>query len=328
MADEEEEKDEKKQGASADLTGVVAGAVGLATEMAAKTISKIMDMIMKLIMAILKLLFGGGDNDPENDKKMKGIAGIAEQMIQKQMDDDPGLFTAKNLKDKNPETMQALADTITAATAAHGLLSGSKNKVGDLMDQREDQKNALNKVEPGTPAHDQLKKDIKETENAIKTELKDLNKQDTNEQRKDAFDKNIDKEDFFEKYDKSAADMKDVSSTMQDGKPLSDAQDKTLTASLENLHGMDPRIEGAGVAPVTQVMGNQMGVPDNNPAFTAFEPLHAMSGAKDNPSHEANKQGKDLDSDKVKEAANTVLDSDAGQEMTHQAPEPPSPSPK
>jgi hypothetical protein len=281
--------------------------------------------VTKLLMMILKKLFGVGKD--EEKKKMDEILKIAAEMLSQQMEKNPGLFSPKALGNKNPDTMAALADIVTAATAAQGVLSANKKGIGDLLEQRKDQKNQLSKLTPGSPEHNKLKKDLKETEDKIKTEFKELNKQDPNETRRNNFDKNIDNPDFFDKFDKAKDGMGEISKTMREGQPLSDSQDKSLTASLTNLHGMDPRIEGAGVAPVTQVIGNEMGIPDNNPAFTAFEPLHAMSGAKDNASHEAQKTGKDLEAEKVNDAVNQVLDSDEGKELTRSSPTPAPPKP-
>jgi hypothetical protein len=109
----------------------------------------------------------------------------------------------------------------------------------------------------------------------IKNVLKDVNRMDPNPARRDAFDKQLEKDEFFTELTNPAD--KELQTEMKKGADLTDKQKDSLHDSLVNLFGMDPRIAGSGMSPVQCVIGNEMGIPDNYPAFTANEPLHALS---------------------------------------------------
>jgi hypothetical protein len=200
------------------------------------------------------------------------IVGIAKEMLK---DIKPEGISKKDIQNKNSEVVQDVGKTLVAATAASLLMTHQKDTLHQLLDRHKHLMEDRKGLKEGTKEHEENTKEINECKLGIKNVLKDINRMDPNPQRRDAFDKQLEKDEFFKELTNPAD--KELQTEMKKGANLTANQKDALTESLINLFGMDPRITGAGMSPVQSVVGNEMGIPDNYPAFTANEPLHALS---------------------------------------------------
>jgi hypothetical protein len=203
---------------------------------------------------------------------MEQIVGIAKEMLK---DQKPEGITKKDIQNKNSEVVQDLGKTLVAATAASLLMTHQKDTLHQLLDRHKGLTQDRKGLQEGTQEYEENTKEINDCKLGIKNVLKDVNRMDPNPARRDAFDKQLEKDEFFTELTNPAD--KELQTEMKKGADLTDKQKDSLHDSLVNLFGMDPRIAGSGMSPVQCVIGNEMGIPDNYPAFTANEPLHALS---------------------------------------------------
>jgi hypothetical protein len=160
------------------------------------------------------------------------------------------------------------------------LMTHQQSTLHSLLDRHKTLTQEMKKLKPGTPEHDDKRREVNQLKKGIKDVLKDINRMDPNEQRRDSFDKQLEKDAFFDELTHPDPELQKA---MKSSSTLDADQNNTLTLSLINLFGMDPRVPGAGMSPVQCVIGNEMGIPDSYPAFTANEPLHALSDDIDTP---------------------------------------------
>ncbi len=210
--------------------------------------------------------------DKAKGVNLEQIVGIAKEMLKEQK---PEGITKKDIQNKNSEVVQDIGKTLVAATAASLLMTHQKDTLHQLLDRHKQLTQDRKGLKEGSKELEENTKEINECKLGIKKVLKDLNRLDPNPQRRDAFDKQLEKDAFFDELTNPAD--KELQTAMQKGADLTATQKDSLHDSLVNLFGMDPRIAGSGMSPVQCVVGNEMGIPDNYPAFTANEPLHALS---------------------------------------------------
>jgi hypothetical protein len=200
------------------------------------------------------------------------IVGIAKEMLKGVR---PEGISKKDVKNQDSELVNDLSKTLVAATSVHLLMTHRKDTLHQLLDRHKHLTDDRKGLKEGSKEYEENTKEINQCKNGIKNVLRDLNRMDPDPSRRDAFDKQLDKDEFFTELTNPAD--KELQTQMKNGAELSDKQKDTLTDSLKNLFGMDPRVPGSGMSPVQCVIGNEMGIPDSYPAFTANEPLHALS---------------------------------------------------
>jgi hypothetical protein len=229
----------------------------------------------KLKEFLSKILEASGvELDPA---QKEAVLDIALEMIKNERPDG---ISPRDMKEK--DCKEFLTQTLVAATSATMLIAMQKDQLHSLLDSHHQLSQEMKQLKPGDDARrKELTNEINEVKSEIKNVLKNLNKMDPHEPRRDAFDKQLEKDGFFDELTDPKEETKEVYDTMKDNKPLSAEQEDTLTHSLKNLYGMDPRVTGAGTSPVQSVVGDQFGIPMTGPSYSeepmTVNPLHGLT---------------------------------------------------
>jgi ribosomal protein L12E/L44/L45/RPP1/RPP2 len=208
---------------------------------------------------------------------MKVVLDIAMEMIKNER---PEGISPRDMKNKDCKDF--LSETLVAATSATMLISMQKDQLHSLLDSHHELTQEMKNLKPGDDARrKELTNELNQVKGEIKNVLKNLNQMDPYAPRRDAFDKQLEKDGFFDELTNPKEETKEVYETMKDSKPLSSGQKDTLTESLISLYGIDPRVTGAGTSPVMSVVGDQFGIPMSAPSYSedpmAVNPLHGLT---------------------------------------------------
>lgn len=213
----------------------------------------------KLLLDILQQALGKKVDPAE----MHQIVEVAKEMLKEAK---PGGLTRDDVKRQSTETKDLLKNTLTAATSVVMMMTVQKNKIHQLLDTHKQLMLDLKGIKPG-PDSDKEKNKLIQQINGVRKELQDTlkyaNKFDNNKDRREAMDKVLDSHDLFEKLE----EVEVASDKLNKGAPDDKENEKTLTESLKNLYGMDPRIAGSVASPVVSLIGNEYGIPDNSPTY-------------------------------------------------------------
>jgi hypothetical protein len=224
----------------------------------------------KLLTEILEQALG--QKIPENEKAL--IIGIAKEMIK---DAKPEGLSRRDMK--STDSKEFLKNTLTAATSVALLMTQKKDDIHNLLDRHKQLTLELKGLKPGKENDEKrnaLTKELNGVKDELKKALKYVNKFDNCKPRRDAMDKLLDKDDFFDHLDEVRNLTDSMKNDLANG-TTTPQQDASLGNALSNLYGMDPRVAGSVASPVMSVVGNEFGIPDSSPAYSAGEPLHVMS---------------------------------------------------